>query len=67
MPACIAFDFLNPASNDGKSGRNFAGGTTLSFAAPTTATRLYLGVIDAFGFAATTDYYNDQNSGINTN
>jgi hypothetical protein len=69
-PATLTFDKNNPTSiaplldqvfyiGDGMSGYNNASGTTLTFTAPTGATRLYLGVIDAFGFGGTTGYYND--------
>ncbi len=35
------------------------GGVVLQFTAPATATRLYLGVADALGFAAQTGWYSD--------
>ena len=36
-----------------------AGGTVLQFTAPVAATRLYLGVADAWSFSGLTGYYND--------
>ena len=71
-PASLSFDVNNPLSlspllnqvfyiGDGLSGYLNAGGSSLSFNAPNTATRLYLGAIDAFGFGGQTGYYNDNN------
>jgi hypothetical protein len=69
-PATLTFDKNNPTSlspqlaqvfyiGDGKDGYNNASGATLTFTAPATATRLYIGAIDAYSFTATTGYYND--------
>jgi hypothetical protein len=69
-PAALAFDVgsaanVSPLLNqvfyigDGHAGFNTPGGATLKFFAPTTATRLYLGVADAFSFNGKTGYYND--------
>ena len=69
-PTTLNFDKYNPASlspeldqvfyvGDGKQGYQDGSGATLTFTAPTNATRLYIGVIDAFSFTATTGYYND--------
>lgn len=44
---------------DGKSGYMNAGGTVLQFTAPVGATRLYLGVADAWSFNGLTGYYHD--------
>lgn len=69
-PAALVFDKdgatgIDPLLNqvfyigDGRAGFNNAGGGILQFLAPTGATRLYLGVIDAFGFNGATGYYHD--------
>lgn len=69
-PAALGFDANNPTGlspllnqvfyvGDGRAGRNDAGGAFLSFLAPSTATRLYIGVIDASGFNAPTGFYHD--------
>ena len=69
-PATLNFDAHNPTSlapvlnqvfyiGDGLSGYGNSAGTPLTFTAPTGATRLYLGVIDAYSFGGTTGYYND--------
>jgi len=69
-PATLNFDSANPAAlapllnqvfyiGDGRTGFNDGAGGQLSFTAPTGATRLYLGVIDAFSFGGTSGYYND--------
>ena len=69
-PATLTFDASNPTSlsplvnqvfyiGDGLSGYTNAAGAPLTFTAPGSATRLYLGVIDAFGFGGQTGYYND--------
>lgn len=69
-PATLNFDANNPTGlspllnqvfyiGDGRAGYNNAGGAQLAFLAPSTATRLYIGVIDAFSFNGTTGYYND--------
>jgi hypothetical protein len=69
-PATLTFDASNPTSlapllnqvfyiGDGRSGYMDPSGTLLTFTAPASATRLYLGVIDAFGFGGVTGYYND--------
>ena len=68
-PAAFSFDALAPTSaapllrqvfyiGDGLTGFN-SSGSELSFTAPTGATRLYLGVIDSFGFGGYSGYYND--------
>jgi hypothetical protein len=77
-PSSLSFDAGSPGSpplelqqvfyiGDGKSGFNDGAGTTLSFMAPAGATRLYLGVIDAFGFNAVTGYYADNNGAFTAN
>ena len=69
-PAALAFDKNSPTSlspligqvfyiGDGKSGANNPLGTQLTFTAPSDATRLYIGVIDAYNFGGLTGYYND--------
>ncbi|MBS0478443.1 MAG: PEPxxWA-CTERM sorting domain-containing protein [Proteobacteria bacterium] len=69
-PATLNFDANNPTNlapllnqvfyiGDGRAGYNNAGGANLAFVAPTAATRLYIGVIDAYSFNGTTGYYND--------
>jgi hypothetical protein len=69
-PAALNFDAHNPTSlspqlnqvfyiGDGLSGYGNSAGTPLTFTAPTGATRLYLGVIDAYSFSGTSGYYND--------
>lgn len=69
-PAALDFDkdtasSLAPLLNqvfyigDGLSGFNDAGGARLTFTAPSDATRLYLGVADAFLFNGTSGYYGD--------
>ena len=69
-PAALSFDGANPTSltpllhqvfyiGDGRAGYDNAGGAQLTFTAPTNATRLYLGAIDAVGFNAQTGYYAD--------
>ena len=69
-PATLSFDGNTPLSlspllhqvfyiGDGHAGYNNPSGASLNFTAPTNATRLYLGTIDAFGFGGTTGYYND--------
>jgi hypothetical protein len=71
-PPTLSFNAFSPSSRspelgqvfyigDGKTGDNDPGGATLTFTAPATATRLYLGVVDALGFDGTTGYYNDNN------
>lgn len=52
---------------DGLSGFTNASGAPLQFTAPSTATRLYIGVIDADGFNAVTGYYADNNGSFTTN
>ena len=75
-PATLTFDGNNPTSlspliaqvfyiGDGKAGYLNSLGATLTFTAPSLATRLYIGVIDAFGFQAQTGYYNDNNGQFN--
>jgi hypothetical protein len=77
-PATLTFDASNPTSlspllnqvfyiGDGLSGYMNAAGAPLTFTAPAAATRLYLGVIDAFGFGGTTGYYNDNLGAFNVN
>jgi len=69
-PAALSFDSAAPSSlspllnqvfyiGDGRTGYNNAAGSALAFTAPTTATRLYLGVIDAFGFNGQSGFYSD--------
>lgn len=69
-PATLSFDVDNPASlapllhqvfyiGDGRAGRDNAAGAQLTFTVPTSATRLYLGVIDASSFNSTTGFYAD--------
>jgi hypothetical protein len=69
-PAALSFVAGSPTSispllnqvfyiGDGRSGYNDAGGTLPTFTAPSAATMLYLGVIDANGFHADTGYYAD--------
>lgn len=69
-PGALAFD-ANGGSNlapllnqvfyigDGRAGFDNGAGAILEFLAPTAATRLYLGVADAFSFSGQTGYYND--------
>lgn len=77
-PAALSFDVLAPTSltpllhqvfyiGDGKSGRDNALGSTLTFAAPSNATRLYVGVIDGYSFNTQTGYYNDNRGAFNVN
>lgn len=69
-PGTLTFDANNPTNlspllnqvfyiGDGRSGLNNGSGALLNFTAPSTATQLYLGVIDAYGFNGTTGYYSD--------
>jgi hypothetical protein len=69
-PATLTFNHDSPLSlsplldqvfyiGDGLTGYNNASGTPLTFTAPTGATRLYVGVIDAYGFNGVTGYYGD--------
>jgi hypothetical protein len=69
-PSALAFDAaagsaLSPLLQqvfyigDGRSGFNNGAGSILQFTAPTGATRLYLGTLDAFSFNGTAGYYND--------
>lgn len=69
-PSSLSFDASNPVSispllnqvfyiGDGRAGYNNPLGAQLAFTAPTTSSRLYLGVIDAYGFGGVTGYYND--------
>lgn len=68
-PAALVYDANNPASlspllnqvfyiGDGLSGFNSAG-SPLSFTAPTGATRLYLGIVDALSFGNISGWYGD--------
>jgi PEP-CTERM motif len=77
-PATLNFDGNNPVSlsplldqvfyiGDGKAGLNNALGAALNFTAPTNATQLFIGVIDAFGFNAQTGYYHDNNGSFTVN
>ena len=77
-PAALAFNAGSPTSlspllnqvfyiGDGLTGYNNASGSSLSFTAPTTATRLYLGVIDANGFNGPTDFYGDNPGSFTVN
>lgn len=69
-PAGLSWDANIPVSlspllqqvfyiGDGRTGYQDAAGSLLQFTAPASATRLYLGVADAYGFNGTTGYYND--------
>ena len=69
-PSALSFDGANPLSlaplldqvfyiGDGHAGLNNLLGASLDFTAPLTATRLYIGAIDAFGFNGTTGWYAD--------
>lgn len=69
-PAALVWNANNPLSSspllnqvfyigDGLSGYLNAGGSPLSFLAPTGATRLYLGVADGWGFGGPSGYYYD--------
>ena len=69
-PAALPWDANNPASlspllqqvfyiGDGRTGYQDATGSLLEFAAPANATRLYLGLADAFGFNGLTAAYAD--------
>jgi hypothetical protein len=77
-PSALSFDKFAPASlapvlnqvfyiGDGRSGYNNGAGTVLTFGAPSNATRLYIGVIDAYSFSATTGYYNDNHGSFTVN
>ena len=69
-PGALNFDSAAPTSlvpllhqvfyiGDGLSGFDDAGGSRLTFTAPSDATRLYLGVADAFQYNGTSAYYGD--------
>lgn len=69
-PATLTFDANNPAGlspllnqvfyiGDGRAGYNNSLGALLTYTAPTSATRLYVGAIDAYGFNGVTGYYAD--------
>jgi hypothetical protein len=69
-PAALAWDAVNPLSlapllnqvfyiGDGRGGYLNGSGAILNFLAPSAATRLYLGVADAWAFNGLTGYYND--------
>lgn len=69
-PAALVWDANNPLSlapllhqvfyiGDGLGGYLNGSGPVLDFLAPATATRLYLGVSDAWAFNGLTGYYND--------
>ncbi len=69
-PAALAWNANSPQSlspllnqvfyiGDGKSGFLNAAGNALDFLAPSGATRLYLGVADAWAFGGPSGYYND--------
>jgi hypothetical protein len=69
-PGSLAFDADTPTAlspllhqvfyiGDGRAGLNNAMGALLTFTAPTSATRLYLGAIDALAFSATSGSYDD--------
>lgn len=76
-PAALpAWDAGNPVSQapalyqvffvgDGRTGRDDASGTLLTFTAPVNATRLYLGFVDAFNFNGTSGYYDDNPGVVN--
>jgi len=68
--ALAAWDASNPVSQapglyqvffvgDGRAGFNNAAGALLTFTAPTTATRLYIGFVDAGSFNGTSGFYFD--------
>lgn len=70
-PAALpAWDAQNPLSlapalyqvffvGDGRTGFNDAGGALLTFTAPTNATRLYVGFVDAGNFVGVSAWYHD--------
>ncbi len=69
-PAALNWDASNPGSlapmlnqvfyiGDGLGGYLNGGGSVLDFLAPSGATRLYLGVADAWAFVGLTGYYHD--------
>lgn len=69
-PATLSWDAANPTSlspllnqvfyiGDGHAGFNNIGGGVLQFNAPSSATHLFLGVADAFGFGGTSAAYDD--------
>jgi len=69
-PASLSFDSLSPLSlspllnqifyiGDGRAGHDQAAGASLLFAAPTTATRLYIGTIDGSSFQGLPGFYGD--------
>jgi hypothetical protein len=49
---------------DGRAGFNDPAGALLTFTAPTDATRLYIGFVDALGFHDTTGFYFDNPGSI---
>nr|WP_316643300.1 PEP-CTERM sorting domain-containing protein [uncultured Roseateles sp.] len=73
--ALPAWDAHNPVSQapglyqvffvgDGRAGFNNAAGALLTFTAPTNATRLYIGFVDAGSFNGTSGYYFDNPGSI---
>jgi hypothetical protein len=69
-PAALSFDAnnlnaLSPLLNqvfyigDGRNGLNNPAGSIINFTAPSNATKLFLGVIDASGFGGSTGFYTD--------
>jgi hypothetical protein len=77
-PAALVFNASSPTSlspllnqvfyiGDGRTGFNNAAGGLLSFTAPTTATRLYVGLIDAFGFTGQSGFYGDNPGSFTVN
>jgi hypothetical protein len=74
-PALPAWDAIDPHSQaphlyqvfyvgDGRAGFNDASGKLLTFTAPTDATRLYIGFVDALGFHDTSGFYFDNPGSI---
>jgi hypothetical protein len=69
-PATLGWDGSNPTNlspllnqvfyvGDGHAGLNNGAGAVLQFTAPTSATHLFLGVVDAFGFGGASGAYTD--------
>jgi hypothetical protein len=69
-PATLGWDASNPTDlspllnqvfyiGDGHAGFNNGAGADLQFTAPSTATHLFLGVVDAFGFGGNSGAYTD--------
>lgn len=76
-PAALpAWDAASPAAlspalyqvfyvGDGRAGYNNAGGALLNFTAPATATRLYIGFVDAGSFSGSSAWYQDNLGSMN--